>query len=765
LEPNESKKGRGVSSRRVTWIAVAVIVAGIAIGAWNVFFESKKSAVSDQRSIGEDLLSKMRALVDPPRNRLAGAASPYLHDAARQPVHWYPWGEQAFRRARDEGKPILLDIGAVWCHWCHVMDEESYENKEIAALINRYFIAVKVDMDERPDIDSRYQQAVQAISGSGGWPLTAFLTSDGNVFYGGTYFPPEDRAGRPGLKTILPKIGDLYQTRKEEMEAGAKQIATAVGQFTSESIREGALSKKLVNDLFAEIVKRFDPVHGGFGDGVKFPSSGAIELSLALHFDDGTKKALDLVTKTLDGMARGGIYDQIGGGFFRYSTDPGWRVPHFEKMNYDNAALLINYLHAYQATGKPLYREVAEGIMKYLSGVLSDPKNGGFYAHQDADMSRNDDGGYYTWTVEEIQDALSEDEAEVLLRYYDVRPEGEMREHPNKNVLYIAATPESIGKELGIPVEKVWLLIDQGRRTLLDVRAIRRTPFVDRTLYMDRNGMLISAYLEASIILGDDQARTLALKTLDRIVRDGYRAGEGMGHAFFEKGGRTPGLLNDQIQTANALLDGFAVTGDKKYMKLAVKLADYAVDRFWDSDSGGFFDRPAQDNHLGALERPHKDYQDDPIMAPNAVAARVFDRLASLTNDLRYAKRAEQTLRAFAGSATGHGSFAATYGLAVHYHVSGIVQAVVIGGKDDPNTQVLWKSVLAAYRPGKVVSVYDPTKLDVSDLPPAVAGAVKAFGSHGEARAYICAGASCGPPTKDPAEAIQLVKTYGLKRS
>ena len=698
-------------------------------------------------------------------NRLAGAASPYLREAALQPVHWFPWSEEAFHLAQQEDKPILLDIGAVWCHWCHVMDVESYENQEIARLINQYFVAIKVDKDERPDIDRRYQEGVRALTGQGGWPLTAFLTSDGKVFFGGTYFPADNREGRVGLKTLLPELASIYQTQKAEVLASAEQLSKGLKRFGEQAVQKGNISEALVHTIAANMTERFDPVNGGFGTSVKFPAGSSIEFALARHFIDQDPKMLELVTTTLDAMAHGGVYDQIGGGFFRYSTDPQWRVPHFEKMNYDNAELLVNYLHAYQATGKVLYREIAEGIFAFLNRMLSDQVNGGFYAHQDADMTREDDGDYYTWTLEEVRQALSKSETEVILRYYDIHPRGEMRENPTKNVPFIATTPDAIAQELNIRPEKVRLLIEQGKTSLLHARMQRQTPLVDQTIYIDRNAMLISAYLEAFQALGNSQAKAFALKTLDLLLRKAYREGKGMYHAYFQGRARLSGLLNDQVQMAYALLGAFQVTGEPRYLSVAQDLMDFAITNFWDPKAGGFFDRELRGNPLASLKRPFKDIDDNPSASPNGVAALVLNRLAYLTNDKSFERKALQTLEAFAGSAKGRGHVAASYALAVHYHIYPPPQAVIIGEKDDRITQTLWSSALTTYRPGKMVAVYDPGNVKLERLPPAVAGAVKVFGAEGEPRAYICAGFTCAPPTANPEEVSALVKSYGVTQS
>ena len=712
----------------------------------------------------QGLPTSVPTIAEPIGNQLAGEASPYLREAAHQPVHWLPWGPEAFQRAQQEDRPILLDIGAVWCHWCHVMDAESYENPEIASLINQHFVAIKVDMDERPDIDRRYQEAVQALTGQGGWPLTAFLTSEGHVFYGGTYFPPATRGERVGLKSLLPELTRVYTVGRSQVEASAAQLASMLVQFGPNSIQKGRISEELAQIAATSMVKEFDPVNGGFGTSTKFPAGSAIELALARYFVHQDPKMLEVVTKTLDAMAHGGVYDHLGGGFFRYATDRQWTVPHFEKMNYDNAELLMNYLRAYQATEKTLYRNVAKGIMKYVNRVLSNQETGGFYAHQDADMTREDDGDYYTWTIQEVRQALPQDEAEVILRYYDIQSLGEMHKNRMKNVLLIATTPRAIAQELKMPVDKVTAFVHQGTQNLYRARLTRKAPLVDQTIYADRNGMIISAYLEAYRVLEDEEAKAFALKTLDLLLEKAYREGQGMYHAYFEGRARVSGLLNDQVQIANAALDAFEVTGEARYLHVAKDLMDYAIIALWDSQAGGFFDRVPEKQTLGALQRPFKDVDDNPTASPNGVAAAVLDRLTSLTNHEVYAQKARETLEAFAGSAPRYGRFMAAYALAVQYHLNRPAQAVVIGKKRDQRTQGLWMAALTAYRPGKIVAVYDPTTVNLNNLPPAVAGAVRVFGVKGEPRAYICARVTCAPPTTDPHEVAVLVRTYGMTK-
>ncbi len=377
---------------------------------------------------------KLRATVtDHSENRLKDSASPYLRSAAHQPIDWHEWGDAAFARAKSEDKPILLDIGAVWCHWCHVIDRESYENAEIAKIINEHFVAVKVDRDERPDVDSRYQSAISLISKQGGWPLTGFLLSDGKPFFGGTYFPPEDQMGRPGFRRVLLAVADSFRNKRAELERAADSLADAVSQAEVFTGARADFDLSVVDTQVKSITQLFDIKHGGFGHAPKFPHSSAVDLVLERYQQTKEKHLLAMAETTLEKMARGGVYDQLAGGFHRYSVDERWLVPHFEKMSYDNSELLKNYLHGYQATQNPFLRETAEGIIGWVNEVLSDQENGGFYASQDADYSLDDDGDYFTWSLDELRAALLPEEARIMELYYDVEAHGEMHHNPKTN--------------------------------------------------------------------------------------------------------------------------------------------------------------------------------------------------------------------------------------------------------------------------------------------------------------------------------------------
>ena len=509
-----------------------------------------------------------------PGNELANAASAYLRSAAHQPVLWHEWNGAAFAQAQAEDKPILLDIGAVWCHWCHVMDRESYENAEVARVINESFIPVKVDRDERPDIDSRYQVAVSALTGQGGWPLTAFLTPDGKPFFGGTYFPPDDRAGRPGMKRLLEAIAHNYRTNRDQIHESAAKISAALGEV--EHFKEGkeAADEQAVKAIVESIGGMYDAQNGGFGSAPKFPHPAAVDLLLEAHLETRQEWPLNIVNTTLEHMGRGGVYDQIGGGFHRYSVDERWIVPHFEKMSYDNAGLLGNYLRAFQITGNKFFREIALGILAFLENVLSHPE-AGFYASQDADINLDDDGDYFTWTLDELNAALDGPEARAAALYYHVEAQGEMHHNPAKNVLFIDQPLDAIAARMEIDEAKVAALLASARRKMADARARRTTPFIDKSIYASWNGMLISALLEAYRVLGISSVRDRALATLDLLVTKGYDKEKGMYHTLVDGAPRIEGLLEDQVFIIAALLDAYEVTGAKTYFDRALELDGY----------------------------------------------------------------------------------------------------------------------------------------------------------------------------------------------
>ena len=455
-------------------------------------------------------------------NSLARASSSYLRSAMHQPIQWHEWGEDAFAAARRANKPILLDIGAVWCHWCHVMDRESYDDPVIANIVNENFIAVKVDRDERPDIDSRHQIAISALTGQGGWPLTAFLTPDGKPFYGGTYFPPNDGYGRPSFKRVLLSISQAYREKNADVLEQATMVASAIARAESFGAATGSISESAIAAIVESALKMFDDRNGGFGNAPKFPHPSVLDLLIERHAQTRNDELQHVFVTTLEKMGRGGVYDQLAGGFHRYSVDERWIVPHFEKMCYDNSELLKNYVHAYQATGDEFLADIARDTIRWMDEWLSDRDRGGFYASQDADYSMDDDGDYFTWTLDEAQAALTEEEASAASLYYDIGDIGEMHHNPAKNLLYLRAGVDEIARRFNVPEERVRELLASAKKKMYAARLARPTPYIDKTLYVGWNAMCVSAYLVAAKVLDLDGTRRFALRSLDRLLAAGW---------------------------------------------------------------------------------------------------------------------------------------------------------------------------------------------------------------------------------------------------
>ncbi len=692
-----------------------------------------------------------------PSNELAHAASAYLRSAAHQPVLWREWNGAAFAQAQAEDKPILLDIGAVWCHWCHVMDRESYENVEVARFINEAFIPVKVDRDERPDIDARYQVAVTALTGQGGWPLTAFLTPDGRPFYGGTYFPPEDRSGRPGMKRLLEAIAQSYRTQRDQIHDSAAKISEALNQAEQFAKGEEAADEHVVNAIVESIGGTFDALNGGFGNAPKFPHPTTIDLLLEAYLETRQEWLLNMVTTTLEHMGRGGVYDQISGGFHRYAVDEHWIVPHFEKMSYDNAGLLGNYLRAYQITGNPFFREIAVGVLGFLENVLSAPE-AGFYASQDADINLDDDGDYFTWTLDELNAVLEGPEARVAALYYQVDPQGEMHHNPAKNVLFVDQPLEAIAARMQLDVPKVTELLASARRKMVEARGRRTAPFIDKSIYVSWNAMLISALLLAYRVLGTEGERTRALATLDLLMTKAYDREKGMFHTLVDGAPRIEGLLEDQVFGVTALLDAYEITGKHLYFERALELMDITVRRFWDAKDGGFFDT-AQDlaDRHGSLTAQRKPFQDSPTPAGNPVAVLVLDRLDALAEREDFGEKAEATLTLFAPKAEQYGLFAASYGLALLHHLRASVDVVVVGPAGDDRTRSLLRAAYAAPRAAKRVFAFDPGVVQARELPPGFAATLPELPFDGVPVALVCEGSTCQPPVQTPEALRELL--------
>jgi hypothetical protein len=673
-------------------------------------------------------------------NLLAAEHSPYLKSAAHQPVHWWPWGEAAFEKARQEDKPILLDIGAVWCHWCHVMDGESYEDAETATLLNELFVCIKVDRDERPDVDARYQRAVQAMTGQGGWPLTAFLTPDGEVFFGGTYFPPEaNQFGRAGFPTVLRNVARLFHEERDKVT----QSARAIGQHVVQSLDETAVARDgaggvagpgsgagerqqdraarapdaaMIERAADQMARLVDIRYGGFGSAPKFPHAAGCQFLLARWWDTRLDWPREVIEKTLTAMARGGIRDHLGGGFHRYTVDERWIVPHFEKMSYDNSELLRVYCSAYAAFGNPLFKDVAMGIVDWVLEVLSDPARGAFYTSQDADVAFGDDGDYWTWTPEEARSVLTTAEFDLATRVFDIADHGEMHHNPRKNVLWyrhLATTDDERA------------LLRSVLHKLKAARDRRPAPFVDTTAYVNWNAMMAGAFLEAGAVLDRPPCNALALQVLERIWRESWHEERGMRHVI---GRDEPwGLLDDNVQSAFAFLDAYESTGDRVWLDRAIAIMQYC-DRSHRDESGGYFDISAGRAHIAYLAHRAKPVQDAPTPSPNGIAALVLARLAALTDDTRWRRELDRVLSACAAPAAELSLYGATLLRAVDWAVHPGTRIEVQGPRGEDPACALHLLALQRYRPRKAVV------RQVADA----------------ARATVCVGTTCSVPVSTP---------------
>jgi uncharacterized protein YyaL (SSP411 family) len=659
-------------------------------------------------------------------NQLAAETSAYLQSAAHQPVHWLPWGDEAFARAREQRKPILLDIGAVWCHWCHVMDGESYEDPQIAEILNRDFISVKVDRDERPDVDARYQRAVQALSGQGGWPLTAFLTPEGEVFFGGTYFPPDNNPyGRPGFRRVLMEIARAFREEGDRIAANARAIREHVTQTLNES-KPGPVSSALVSGAADQMARLFDIRYGGFGTAPKFPHPAAIEFLLTRWQDSnaGPEWPREIVEKTLTGMARGGIRDHLGGGFHRYAVDERWIVPHFEKMSYDNSELLRAYLAGYQAFVNPLYRQVATGIVDWVFEILANPDQTSFGTSQDADVTFGDDGDYWTWTVDEVAAVLSPDERGVAARVFDIGETGEMHHNPRKNVLWCKDSPADDERSV----------LQSAIRKLKVARDHRTAPFVDRTAYVNWNAMMAGAFLQAGAILDRPECNRLAVAVLERIWNEAWVPSRGMSHVLGR--GEPHAMLDDNVQAAYAFLDAYEATGESRWIERATAVMSYCAQSHLDSGAGGYFDLAADGTQGSAyLATRAKPVQDSPTPSPNGVAALVLARLWALTDNPEWRVQLDRQLAAFAGSAPELSLYGATLLRAIDWAVHPVTRIEVSGPSGDGPACAMHLLALQVSRARKVV---------VRKLADSVS-------------ATVCVGTSCSIPVTTPEKLADLL--------
>ncbi len=674
-------------------------------------------------------------------NRLAKETSPYLLQHQHNPVDWYPWGEEAFARARVEDKPILLSVGYSACHWCHVMERESFEDPEIARLMNELFMNIKVDREERPDVDQIYMQAVQAMTGHGGWPMTVFLTPDGVPFYGGTYFPPEDRHGMPAFPKILGAVAEAYRTRRQEVLQSGRQLVEQMAQ--GERLRTGAtlLTHEILLEAFQGVSGEFDERDGGLGSAPKFPQPMIWECFLRFWRRTGNTMALGMLKLTLTRMARGGMYDQLGGGFHRYSVDGQWLVPHFEKMLYDNGQLARLYLHAWLATGDPDYRRIAEETLGYILREMTHPE-GGFFSSQDAD-SEGEEGKFFVWTPEEIRAALGDpDLARAALAFWGVE------DGPNfegKSILWIPRDPSEVAASLGVTPEPLADLIAKARSRLFGVREKRVHPGRDDKVLAAWNGLACHAFAEAGRALGRPDYTRAAVRNLTFVLTAMRKDGRLL-RSWKDGQAKVPGYLEDYAMTADACLAAYEATFDLRWLTEARGLADEIIRLFWDQEREIFYDTGV--DHERLVVRPRNLF-DNAVPCGSSVTVEVFFRLSLLTGEQRYESHALRALRPMADLMSRYPTGFGRFLCALDFHLGPVAEIALVWppGKDDLGP--LLAEVFGRYLPNRVV-------VGCADGDSTARGGIPLLESRpvvdGKATAYVCQRYVCKAPTTDPAE-------------
>ena len=668
-------------------------------------------------------------------NRLKNETSPYLLQHAQNPVDWYPWGEEALSRSKTEDKPILLSIGYSACHWCHVMERESFENEAIAALMNEHFVSIKVDREERPDLDAVYMEAVQMLTGSGGWPMTVFLTPDGKPYYGGTYFPPTDRHNMPGFPRLLESAARAYHDNRAEINRVTAQLAEQMGRTTQMPRSDALLGVDLLHRAYSGLATNFDYQNGGVGNAPKFPQAMTLEVFLRYHAHGYNPRALEMLELTLEKMARGGIYDQLAGGFHRYSTDSFWLVPHFEKMLYDNALLSRLYLQAYLATGRELYRRITEETLDYVLREMTGP-HGGFFSATDAD-SEGEEGKYFVWTQEEIESVLGGDEADIFGRFFGVTQRGNFE---GANILNISKTATAFAEEQGINLERLVDIIRRGKDALRLVRERRMPPLLDDKVLASWNGLMLRAFAEAGAALGRDDYRDAAVKNAAFLTTTMQPQGRLL-RTYREGQARLPGFLEDYSFVADGLLALYESTFDQHWLDSAIALADAMIDLFWDEAAAAFFDTGA--DHEELVVRP-RDVFDNAQPCGGSVASDLLLRLAVITGNEDYQRKAVPPLRTLSEFMSRAPAGTGRWLAALDFYVSTPKEIAIVGPRDDPATRRLLDTVYGKYLANRVV-----VGASGQDGEPALPLLQGRGMTGGIPTAYVCENYACQLPVTD----------------
>jgi uncharacterized protein len=685
-------------------------------------------------------------------NRLAKETSPYLLQHAHNPVDWYPWGEEAFEDARRDKKPILLSIGYSACHWCHVMEHESFENEKIAALMNENFINIKVDREERPDLDQIYMNAVQMMTGHGGWPMTMFLTPEGVPFYGGTYFPPEDRYNIPGFPRVLLGVAEAYRARPDEVAETVTSMLKELRSMGQTRESREILTLEILDTAERKIAGSYDARYGGFGSAPKFPAAMNLEFLLRQYHRRGQSETLEMIENTCRKMAEGGLYDQLGGGFHRYSTDARWLVPHFEKMLYDNALLSRLYLHVYQQTKNDFYRRIAEETLDYVLREMTDER-GGFYSTQDAD-SEGHEGKFFVWTIDEVKEILGEEDGALFSAYYDVTEGGNFE---GKNILNVSRSVEEVAKTTGATTARLQEVLERGRRELFLARERRIKPDRDEKILTAWNGLMLASFAEAAAILERSDYQAAAEKNasfvLENLQRDGLLL-----RTHKDNQSKLNGYLEDYAFLADGLIALYQATGKLRWLEEARTLSEKMIEEFWDAEEGGFF--YTGKSHEELIVRS-KDYLDNATPSGNSVAAEVLLHLAALTANEDYARKAVTIFRLLRDPLKRYASAFGRLLGALDFYLSTPKEIAIIGVREAQETKELLREIWTRYLPNKIVAQASGDDTRAAEIVPLL---LDRSMIEGRATAYVCEHYTCQQPVTSPAELASQLSSGAAAR-
>ena len=692
-------------------------------------------------------------------NRLISEKSPYLLQHAHNPVDWYPWGPEAFQKAKEEDKPIFLSIGYSSCHWCHVMEKESFEDETVARLLNETFVCIKVDREERPDLDTVYMEVCQVLTGTGGWPLHIIMTPDKGPFFAATYIPKESGFGRVGLIELVPRIKDLWISRRNELLDSAERIVALLSEPETEprqAEHTEELGESTLHETYAQLLNQFDEENGGFGRAPKFPSAHYLSFLLRYWKRTHIQKALDMVEKTLESMRHGGVYDHVGFGFHRYSTDSKWRVPHFEKMLYDQAMLTMAYTEAYQITGNVEYKETARETISYVLRNLTDGQ-GAFYTAEDAD-SEGEEGRFYLWTEQEITRLLTKEEADLAAKIFNFTASGNFEEtttaeRKKRNIIYQKKSLTKIASDLHTPWEDLQKRVNSIRNKLFAARESRVHPSKDDKILTDWNGLMVAALAKAGRAFDQPEYVESAKKAVDFVLEKMVDAENELQHRCRDGKTDIVGFLDDYAFLTWGLIEIYESSFDERYLKRAVELIEKALKKFWDNDRSGFF-FTAQDSEF-TLVREKTGY-DSAYPSGNSVAALNMVRLSRLTGKSSFEGKAVQLMRSFSASASRNPISFTELMIVLDFLIGPSSEVTIVGDPAESQTQKMLRSIGVRFLP-RITVAFIPMQ-DASAIGSPVDFGGRLTGQKGKATAYICRNKVCSPPITDVQTAVEMLE-------